>query len=249
MKKYFLFHLFCVVLLQLSNAQSIHMGGVFPTIDHSGTISKNLDYSLYYFGAFPLLDFDAPDIVKDAKLLLFYSEQALTYNANKQLSFSGSYVYQRENGTEGKYASENRLFVQATFKHAAKALSLKHRVRFDNRFVYNSVTKETPYTHRLRYLLGLECPLKSKKNNLYLAAYEEVFFNTFRNASSVYAENWAYVAIGFKLDERNKLETGPLYITWNTGGDNWYNQYYWQVTWLSHIDFTKRSKQAKQGLS
>jgi len=122
-------------------------------------------------------------------------------------------------------------------------------VRFDNRFVYNSVTKETPYTHRLRYLLGLECPLKSKKNNLYLAAYEEVFFNTFRNASSVYAENWAYVAIGFKLDERNKLETGPLYITWNTGGDNWYNQYYWQLTWLSHIDFTKRSKQAKQGLS
>jgi hypothetical protein len=244
MRKFALFYL-CFGLFQWSMAQSTHVGGLFPTIDHSGTISKHLDYSLYYFGAFPLVNFNAPDVAKDAKLLLFYSEQALTYNVNKQLSFSGSYVYQRENGTDGVYASENRVFVQATYKHSAKALNLKHRVRFDNRFVYNSVTKETPYTHRLRYLLGLECPIKSKKNNLYFTAYEEVFFNTFKNASAAYAENWAYAAIGFKLNERNKLETGPLYITWNTGGDDWFNQYYLQFTWISHLDLSKRNKETK----
>jgi hypothetical protein len=111
-------------------------------------------------------------------------------------------------------------------------------LRFDNRFVHNRTTGETPFTHRLRYLIGLDFPIKSKKNNLFFTAYEEAFFNTFKNAGAVYGENWAYAAIGIKLNDKNKIETGPLYITWNTGGTNWFHQYYLQLTWVSHLDFT-----------
>jgi len=186
---------FCVT--GASKAQSTFVGGLFPTIDHSGTITKHLDYSFYYFGAIPLVNFNNPDISKDANFLLLYSEQALTFNVNKHLSFTGSYV------------------------------------------VHNRTTDETPYTHRLRYLIGLDFPIKSKKNNLYFTAYEEAFFNTFKNAGAVYGENWAYAAIGVKLNDKNKIETGPLYITWNTGGNNWFHQYYLQLTWVSHLDFTK----------
>ena len=175
---------------------------------------------------------------------MYYSEQALTFNVNKHLSFTGSYVYQRENVTKDNYSNENRVHIQATFKHSANTVNLKHRLRFDNRFVHNRTTDETPYTHRLRYLIGLDFPIKSKKNNLYFTAYEEAFFNTFKNAGAVYGENWAYAAIGVKLNDNNKIETGPLYITWNTGGNNWFHQYYLQLTWVSHLDFTK-PKQTK----
>ncbi len=226
------------------NAQSTFAGGLFPTIDHSGTITKHLDYSFYYFGAIPLVNFNNHHISKAPNFLLFYSEQSLTFNVNKHLSFTGSYVCQRENVTKDNYSNENRVHIQATFKHSANTVNLKHRLRFDNRFVHNRTTSETPYTHRLRYLIGLDFPIKSKKNNLYFTAYEEAFFNTFKNEGAVYGENWAYAAIGVKLNDKNKIETGPLYITWNTGGNNWFHQYYLQLTWVSHLDFTK-SKHTK----
>ena len=114
MKKYILLNIVFIVAFQNSKAQSTFVGGLFPTIDHSGTITKHLDYSFYYFGAFPLVNLKKPDISKDANFLLFYSEQALTYNLNKHLSFTGSYVYQRENVTKDNYSNENRVYVQAT---------------------------------------------------------------------------------------------------------------------------------------
>lgn len=66
--------------------------GLFPTIDHSGTISDKLEYSLYYFGAFNLLNSEINGIQEDANFATFYAEQAITYNVNSKLSFSGSYV-------------------------------------------------------------------------------------------------------------------------------------------------------------
>lgn len=224
---------------QITKAQSIYKSGVFPTIDHTGTISNKIDYSIYYFGAFPIVNFTNTNEPKDANFLLFYSEQALTLNVKKRLSFTGSFVYQREYVNNDNYSNENRLFIQATYKQSTKKVNLKHRLRFDSRFIQNKTTGERPFTHRLRYLIGLDFPIKNKKNNLYFTAYEEAFFNTFKSTGAVYGENWAYAALGIKLNNRNKLETGPLYITWNTGGQNWFHQYYLQMTWISSIDFTK----------
>lgn len=224
---------------QSINAQSINVGGVFPTIDHSGTLSKKLDYSLYYFAAFPLVNFDKPDISKDSYFHLFYSEQALSFNANEKLSFTGSYVYQRANAVYDNYVNENRFYVQAKYKHSIRKINLTHRLRFDGRFVENRFTNETPFTHRVRYLIGFDTPINEK---LYFTVYEEAFFNTFENAGAVYGENWAYAALGKKLNEKNKIEAGLLYVTWNIGKTNWFNQYYLQLTWISHLDFRKKKE-------
>lgn len=242
MKRVSALNILLLFLIKNTCAQSKLVGGLFPTIDHSATITKNLDYSLYYFGAFPFIHFKNPDNSKDPKFLLFYSEQALTLNLNKHVSFSGSYVYQRENVTQDNFLNENRAYVQTTYKHAAKTVNLKHRLRFDNRFIHNNMTDKTTNTHRLRYFIGLDFAIKNREDNLYFTAYEEAFFNTFKNASAGYAENWSYAAIGTKLNDNNKLETGLLYITWNTSGNKWFHQYYLQLTWVSHLDFSKPNK-------
>jgi hypothetical protein len=232
------FFVFTIVLganfLPLS-AQSVYLGGVFPTIDHSGMLTKRLEYSLYYFGAFPLLNLKAPNLKNDARFLLFYAEQGLSLNVNAKLSLNASYVYQRENVGQENYINENRLHVQATYKHAAASAQIKHRVRLDNRFIQNRATGKTPYTHRLRYLLGIDFPISAQRTNLYFTAYEEAFFNTYSSASAVYGENWAYAAFGIKLNDHHKIESGPLYITWNTGGKAWLHQFYLQLTWLSRL--------------
>ena len=233
--------LFFVMISTLSeiHAQSTYALGVFPTIDHSGTLSKKFDYSLYYFGAFPLFNLTNSKITTDSYMLLLYAEQAVSYKVTSNLSFTASYLYQRERIADDAYVNENRIHIQATYNHALHTVSLKNRIRFDNRFITNPENGETVYKNRLRYLIGLTVPIRSKNNSLYFTAYEEAFFNTYKDAEKVYAENWAYAAIGVKLNSRNSIETGPLYITWNTGGNSWFNQYYLQITWVSHLDFSR----------
>jgi hypothetical protein len=226
----------------LVNSQSLHYGGAFPTLDHSGDLNAKLGYGLYYFAAFPVINFDRPNVNKDASFLLFYSEQSLSFKAGRRLSFTGAYVYQRANAVYDNYVNENRFYVQAKYRHSIKKLNLSHRLRFDGRFIQNRITNETPFTHRARYLIGLDFPIKSKKENLYFTAYEELFFNTVSGTKPVYGENWAYAALGIKLNERNKMEPGILYITWNVGKANWFNQYYFQLTWISHLDFSKKKE-------
>jgi len=236
MNKIVLVSIFLTSLIKISEAQSSFVGGIFPTIDHSGSISKKWEYSLYYFAALPLVNFSEPKDKMAANFLLFYSEQALTYHLNKNLSFSASYVYQRENVLRDNYSNENRIHVQSTYKHSIKKINIKHRLRFDNRFVHNRTNHTTPYTHRLRYLIGLDFLIK---NNLYFTAYQEAFFNSFQNATAIYGENWTYLGIGYQFNDKHKIETGPLYITWNTGEKAWFHQWYLQMTWISKIDFTK----------
>ena len=215
-------------------SQNINVAGVFPTIDHSGDLSSKLEYSLYYFAAFPLVNLDKQKT--DTYFNLFYSEQALSYKVSPKLSLTGSYVYQRANVVSDNYENENRFYLQVKYKHSVKKINLTHRLRFDGRFIHNRLTNETPFTHRLRYLIGMETPINDK---LYFTAYEEAFFNTFRNSGAVYGENWSYAALGKKLNKKNKIELGFLYITWRIGNKNWFNQYYLQATWISHLDFTK----------
>lgn len=225
---------FCVLA---ARSQSSYVVGVFPTLDHSGTLSNKFDYGLYYFAAFPLINLQKPDVSRNAYFNLLYFEQSLSYKVTEHFSITGSYVYQRANVVYDNYVNENRFYVQAKYKHAIKKVSLTHRLRFDGRFIHNQYTNETPFTHRLRYLIGMDVPISEK---IYFTAYEEAFFSTFKNATAVYGENWAYAAIGKKLNSNNKIEAGILYITWNTGPSSWYNQYYLQLTWINHLDFRKQ---------
>ena len=237
---------FCLSVLLifslLSSSQSLYYTGVFPTIDHSGNLNKKLGYGLYYFAAFPTRNVINPDMKKDFNFLLFYSEQSLTFNASKKLSFTGSYVYQRANAVYDNYINENRFYVQAKYKHTLKNWNVAHRVRFDGRFIQNRVTDQTPFTHRARYLIGLDVPLETKNRNAYFTMYQEFFFNTVTGAMSAYEENWAYAGIGVKINEIHKIEAGILYIAWRNGNNSWFNQYYLQLTWITHLNFTKKKE-------
>lgn len=237
-KKHWFFSLLFILLFGSNiNAQSINVSGVFPTIDHSGKINNKLEYSLYYFAAFPVVNLNKPDFLTDTYFNLLYAEQALSYHLNAKFSVTGSYVYQRENVVYDNFVNENRFYLQAKYKHVIKKVNLTHRLRFDGRFVQDRFTNKAPFTHRLRYLIGMDARVNEK---VYFTAYEEAFFNTFENAAAVYGENWAYTALGIKLNDKNKIESGILYVTWKTGRQSWFNQYYFQFTWINQLDFRKK---------
>lgn len=238
-KKYKLVFTF-LISIQFLNAQERQHFGVFPTIDHSGTLTDKLDYSLYYFGAFNLINSSINGIKEPSNFFAFYAEQALTYKVNSNVSFTGSYVYERQYPTDNNYRNENRFYLQTTYKYNLNRTSIKHRLRFDGRYIQDKITGKSPFTSRLRYQIGIKTPLKKDSNKIYLTAYNEFFFNLDKSATAIYGENWAYTGIGFNLDKNNTIETGPLYIFWvNNKQNDLSNFYYLQLTWINHLDFRK----------
>lgn len=229
-----LFALACNALF----SQSINSTGLFPTVDHTSKISEKLDLSLYYFGALPKFQTSPQRNEKSIAPLLLYAEQSVNYTLNKHLSFAVSYVFQRENKMDNTFANENRLHLQTTYKQPIAKGNLKFRLRFDNRFIKIDKTDLTAYSNRLRGLFGFDFPISSNKNNLYVAAYEEAFFNTSNKGNFSYQENWASVAFGIKINNANKIEFGPLFINWKLNNTDWHNQYYAQISWVSSLDFS-----------
>lgn len=223
-------------------SQSKYVLGVFPTIDHTGLVNEKIKYNFYYFGAFPLLDLQSPDNKNVSQFLMLYLEQSVTYALNPKLNFTGSYVFQQSNVSSSAPTNENRFYIQSAYLHKALSWRLKHRLRWDARWIKNPFTSEVPFSHRLRYFIGMERAISQSKPSLYFTLYEELFFNTVKGANPVFEENWAYAAIGKNLNDRHKLEVGLLYITWVNGLDSWFNQFYFQFTWSSTLDWRKHPK-------
>lgn len=235
-----LYSIIILLSIKTAKAQNREIGGAFPTIDHSGTFNNKWSYSLYYFGAFSLINPEIAGVKDEPHLNAFYSEQTLSFNVNKEWSFTGSYVYERQNAFRTTYRNENRFYIQTTYKYNLNLTNVKHRLRYDGRYIENRVTKETPYTNRLRYLIGLSTPFKKESDKVYFTAYNEFFFDLDKSSTAIYSENWAFAGFGFKTKSIGKFEIGPLYIFWVANKSNdLINFYYLQLTWVTHLNFKK----------
>lgn len=230
------------ICINIKGQTSYHFG-LFPTIDHSGTINKKLDYGIYYFAGFNLIN-EPQNIVKEsANLFVVYAEQSLTYKINNHLSFTGSYVFEKQYPLKNNYRNENRFYLQSTYKYLLNKHSIKHRIRHDGRFIENRITGKAPFTSRIRYLGGISGPVSKKNERLYFSMYNEFFFNTYRNAANIYDENWAYAGMGYKTKTAGNFEIGPLYIFWITNKQNDFKNFiYLQLTWNTHLNLSKKKE-------
>ncbi len=222
-----------LLLLSALAAQTSTVAGLFPTVDLSGKMATRWDYTTYYFGAFPPVNLSQHAGSEVADALLVYAEQGLAFTWKAPLTLGASYVFQLENLGQENRLREHRLHFEATARHAVGKARMKHRVRFDNRFIHSYSTGSTDYKHRIRYLLGGEIPLG---NDSYVAAYEEAFFTTHTTSLSRFSENWAAAAFGTRFPGNMGAEVGPLYIAWRTGPDAWLHQLYLQLTWKLYLD-------------
>jgi hypothetical protein len=223
-------------------AQTNHSWGLFPTIDHSGQLSEKWSYYTYLFASFKPYTNEIFGVESKSRITSFYSEVGANYKLSNKLTATASYVYERQNPFEDYYRNENRLFQQlALINPVREWFNLKLRIRFDERFIQDPVTKQANFTHRIRLLTGFS---KDLTENLYVFGYSELFLNTSSNFA--YNENWSALQIGRELNASNKIETGLLYIGWiNDNKGNWLHQYYLQLTWVSKLNFVKHKNDIK----
>ncbi len=128
----------CILFVGVTSAQNVNHFGVFPVVDHSGQLSDKWNYGLYYFGAFNLINDKTSGSPDMSGFFIFYSETAMTYSLNKNLSFTGAYVYERQYPLDKDYyRNENRFYIQSTLKSNIGKSQLRNRLRYDGRFIQN----------------------------------------------------------------------------------------------------------------
>lgn len=242
MKHKFFLALMSVTVSWPSLAQNTTYFGLFPTIDHSASISRLFEYNVYLFDAIKPYSTDEGDMRDEARSLYAYGEAGLTVKLGKYLAFTNSYVYERQQPFRDDYRNEHRLFQQLTCNEDVGRFRFKQRLRFDERFIENRETGKSPFTHRLRLLMGLRYELNEK--GTYFTGYTEFFLNTMPGSVVVYNENWSAAQIGFSLNSNNYVECGLLYVGWAINNNpDWLHQNYLQITWVNRLDFRKEGNQ------
>lgn len=103
---------------------------------------------------------------------------------------------------------ENRIFQDVLTQQKIATSVLKHRFRFEQRFIENKDFKS-----RFRYQLGLDVPIyqNTEKNQLlYATMYNEIFMNTDETSrkKNVFDRNRLYFGAGFKFNQKLGVQIG-----------------------------------------
>ena len=240
MKKVFFTSFVLLLIAYHTNAQTLNLFGVFPSYSQSGRIYKKWDYSLYLFGAINTFNQTIQEVKNPPKVFLLYSDNIIAYNFSKRFAAAVSYTYQRTDPFLNTFINENRVWQQIGYKCSIGKLQLRQRLRNDERFIQNRpITSNYYFSDRLRYLIGIEFPLK-KESNYYFNAYNEFFFTLTKQRFAVYQENWAYAGIGTKTKKTGNFEIGILSVSWlRDSNKDRLNLWYLQLTWITTINISK----------
>lgn len=154
----------------------------------------------------------------------------LNYNKNPNVLFRVGYAWietfpygEFPINSQGREFTEHRIFQMAQVSHKEGNIDLTHRFMLEQRFVgkYSSVNvaneDEFPLLNRARYMVKLQTSL-TKKNNLYLALYDELFIGFGKNVNAnIFDQNRIGVLLGHKLNKNIKVEFGYLNQTLQFG--------------------------------
>lgn len=156
---------------------------------------------------------------------------AAQYHLSAKTAVSGGYIYVMNypNGDlsvpsnsafkANQTFPEHRTHQQISVKDNIGILNLTHRVRLEQRWngsmdTLNKTVKNWNYTNRIRYFIRLDFPLTGNTiddNELYLAAYNEIFINFGENVKfNVFDQNRIGFLLGYKLNNYLKVEIGVL---------------------------------------
>lgn len=127
----------------------------------------------------------------------------------------------------GRDFTEHRLFQMAQLSQREGRFSIQHRFILEQRFVgrYSSALEskedEFPLLHRARYMIRLQMPFKGqtiKNKTAYAAVYNEIMIGFGRNVNAnIFDQNRIGVLIGYKLNEKLRIEAGYLNQTLQFG--------------------------------
>lgn len=204
---------FLLIFSGAISAETQQLYGFRPQISLTKFVSDRWDYNVFSSNNSNLNDktfgnTQYPTVIhQDFQTSLIYK-----YSPNLNLVLLG-YIYQRNNPFSDNFVNENRLFQQFVYGTDTFFGRLTHRVRFEERFIHNRSTEQTPLSTRLRYQIGLLVPLQGRElddGEFYFNISNEFYFSLTGVRNAFYSENWSYAGIGYQIPKYGRVEVGPL---------------------------------------
>lgn len=193
-----------IILFIFSNpilAETQFFYGFRPQISITKNISDRWDWNVFTSDNTNLTD-KTYGKTHFPENIQYYFQTGPIYKYSPDLNFVFlGYIYQRTNPVSNDFVNENRLFQQVIYGADSMFGRLTHRGRFEERFIQNRVTGQTPFSTRLRYQVALLVPLQGSElesGEFYFNVYNEFYFSLTGARNALYSENWSYAGIGYK---------------------------------------------------
>ncbi|GAA3959607.1 hypothetical protein GCM10022246_11280 [Pedobacter ginsengiterrae] len=151
---------------------------------------------------------------------------ALQYFINKNSNVALGYLWQttrvkRVETDEYISLNEHRIFEQYIYNHKISSVFASHRLRVEQRFI-ERIGNEDLFSQRFRYFFRLIQPLQKTQptftKGAYVALQNEVFLNLQNKKqlnNSVFDQNRAYLALGYRFSKKMDIEAGYMNQTVN----------------------------------
>ena len=149
----------------------------------------------------------------------FMFRPGLTYHLNKKANLTLGYMlndtYTPSVGSGYNRLTEHRVWEQLLYNVFIGSTVLTNRLRLEQRFIEQS--SSDVFSQRLRYMLRAVVPVTRQdstfKKGLFIGLQDEVFLNLQNKSKlngSVFDQNRAYLAIGYRFSPKLDLEAGYL---------------------------------------
>ena len=144
----------------------------------------------------------------------------ITYYLNKNSDVTLGYLltptYNKPAGLPSFILNENRIWEQYIYKHKISAVNISHRFRLEQRFIGRNSADDL-FSQRARYFVRFIVPLKKGEetfNEGFFAALQNEVFLNIQNKNqlnrSVFDQNRAYAAAGYRFSKKADLEAGYM---------------------------------------
>jgi len=170
-----------------------------------------------HFGLTSDVQFRSADDWQYVKNILI--RPGLTYHFNTKSNVTVGYAfigtYNRLADSLKNSLTENRIWEQYIYNLKFGQVSLQNRLRLEQRFIEQQ-TRDV-FAQRLRYFVRTIVPLQKQKSSfskgVFAAIQNEIFFNVQNKDklnNSVFDQNRAYGAIGYRFSPKLDLEAGYM---------------------------------------
>ncbi len=211
MKKIVFVALILFLALNQSNAQTIHQNSGWGAFFNSTKFNEKWGLALD-------IQVRTADDWSYVRNTLF--RPGLTYYLNNKSNITAGYLLATTNNKFSPIPNkqtllEHRIWEQYIYNHKISSIFAMHRLRLEQRFI--ETNGDDIFSQRLRYFFRLIQPLQQKQaaftKGAFVALQNEVFLNIQNKDqlnSSIFDQNRAYLALGYRFSKKFDIEAGYL---------------------------------------
>jgi hypothetical protein len=212
---------------------------VLPEFQISGGLTAKTDYYFQFEAQTYWLESTAGETRSELLVRNLNFNSGISRDLGTDWNFAASFLVRSRQPFEEKPGWELRPRVQLTHVYRRGKYRFRNRLRADNRFEQRKKGDRWEFDLRLRYRLSMDFPLQGERlddGEFYLNSSAELALTVTQADFWFYRNPRGYSGLGYRLNDKNKLETGIEYRTENdneAGDDE--HVVFWRMVWVRSI--------------